>query len=87
MDQEIRQIILSASQRKLNDYEYQKLRSAFEEERPFRNLRKVIKWAEFGELSVTLHQGVPTIATRVAKDIKLDTEEVNLRSFNLTSGQ
>ncbi|BFT94967.1 MAG: hypothetical protein MNSN_01670 [Minisyncoccus archaeiphilus] len=78
MDKEIRQLIFTASQRKLTEEEYVKLLRSFDEELSFSNLRKVIEWVDYGEVRILVQAGKPRIAEKVEKQIKLDKEVINL---------
>ena len=81
MDKEIRQLIFTASQRKLNEDEYVKLLRSFDEELSFSNLRKVIEWVDYGGVRILVQAGKPRIAEKVEKQIKLDKEVIG---FNRT---
>ncbi|MFA5080291.1 MAG: hypothetical protein WC472_01560 [Candidatus Paceibacterota bacterium] len=75
MDKETRQLIFTASQRRLSMDEYQKLLASFEDDYRFRNLKKVIERVKFGKMELVIKDGFPVQANEVIRQIKLDSRE------------
>ena len=72
MDKEIRQLIFTASQRKLSGLEYQRLLDYFDENYRFENLKKVIAEVRFGRVEIMIKDGLPMEAEEIRKKIRLD---------------
>lgn len=74
MDKEIRQLIFTASQRKLSGLEYQRLLDYFDENYRFENLKKVIAEVRFGRVEIMIKDGLPMEAEEIRKKIRLDNK-------------
>lgn len=74
MDKEIRQLIFTASQRKLSGLEHQKLLNYFDENYRFENLKKVITEVRFGRVEIMIKDGLPMEAEEIRKKIRLDNK-------------